>query len=493
MITSMVAVQLSIGEAYCAAARGAKAEIDALLSRIPATRRLGDPSAIALRAMKMAADGDVPGALSLLRRGLQHADHVSAQYLIDLYVPLLLGRAEFDEAEKTLEVVVPGDTVEELKPAIMALRGQVAACRGRDDESRELVRAAIEQCSMLENNFIVARVLSRAAFAAFYREDFAEAQERALEAARLFEALEVHKSAAQVYTILYAIAFEWSGNPEVARFYAQRISMKGRLAGDVAIENYGLVGQLEIAAESGDAKRFASLRGRLLANTLHEQFHERMSFVLCETLSQGWIGRFEVAKPAVVATRQAENRTLPERALCDALLAVISLSTWHVDEARRYARLSLTETAHRAAHEPVYETRRRSIARVLAAAVCVAIGDPSRARRSLTKVFDPDGRFAALMSPNGMSEDDVPPMFRGYARFLNVACEASKRYKPVFGLTNAELAVLRALPEGMTIAGLAASFGKSPKTIEAQVSSIYAKLNVTNRAQAIQRARDLGI
>jgi DNA-binding NarL/FixJ family response regulator len=45
----------------------------------------------------------------------------------------------------------------------------------------------------------------------------------------------------------------------------------------------------------------------------------------------------------------------------------------------------------------------------------------------------------------------------------------------------------------MTVATLAATLGKSPKTIEAQVSSIYAKLNVSNRAQAIQRARDLGL
>jgi DNA-binding NarL/FixJ family response regulator len=53
--------------------------------------------------------------------------------------------------------------------------------------------------------------------------------------------------------------------------------------------------------------------------------------------------------------------------------------------------------------------------------------------------------------------------------------------------------VLQALPAGMTLATIALSLGKSRKTVERQVGNIYAKLQVANRAQAIQRARDLGL
>ncbi len=45
----------------------------------------------------------------------------------------------------------------------------------------------------------------------------------------------------------------------------------------------------------------------------------------------------------------------------------------------------------------------------------------------------------------------------------------------------------------MTLATIASSLGKSRKTVERQVGNIYAKLHVANRAQAIARARDLGI
>jgi DNA-binding NarL/FixJ family response regulator len=55
------------------------------------------------------------------------------------------------------------------------------------------------------------------------------------------------------------------------------------------------------------------------------------------------------------------------------------------------------------------------------------------------------------------------------------------------------LEVLKALPAGMTLATIALSLGKSRKTVERQVGAIYAKLHVANRAQAIQRARDLGL
>jgi two-component system secretion system response regulator SalR len=60
-------------------------------------------------------------------------------------------------------------------------------------------------------------------------------------------------------------------------------------------------------------------------------------------------------------------------------------------------------------------------------------------------------------------------------------------------LTPAEIDVLRALPDGITLDAIAKTMGKSRKTIERQVGSIYAKLEVGNRAQAVQRAHELGI
>ena len=185
--------------------------------------------------------------------------------------------------------------------------------------------------------------------------------------------------------------------------------------------------------------------------------------------------------------------SLPERSICDALLAIAALSTWHVDLARRAARRTISQTSERSVKEPLFDARRRRIARILAAAVCFAVGDTVRGRRALSRSVDPEQKFAAIMGADGVDESEVPAMMRGYAMFLNEACRAASRARPSHHLTEAELEVLKALPTGMTLATIASSLGKSKKTVERQVGQIYAKLHVGNRAQAIARARDLGI
>jgi DNA-binding NarL/FixJ family response regulator len=125
--------------------------------------------------------------------------------------------------------------------------------------------------------------------------------------------------------------------------------------------------------------------------------------------------------------------------------------------------------------------------------VCIVLGDTVRGRRALSRSVDPEQRFAGIIGSDGIDEAQFPAMMRGYAMFVNEACRAANRARPAHQLTEAELEVLKALPTGMTLATIASSLGKSRKTVERQVGNIYAKLHVANRAQAIQRARDLGL
>jgi DNA-binding CsgD family transcriptional regulator len=260
------------------------------------------------------------------------------------------------------------------------------------------------------------------------------------------------------------------------------------------MENLGVLAQFDIAAEAGDVRRMRSLRGQILANPLNEQFYrERFSYTLSGVLALGWEGRFDAARVTLTSIRNSETLSLPERALLDALLAITALSTWHVELARRAARRTISQTSKRASKEPLFDARRRRIARILAAAVCIAVGDTVRGRRALSRSVDPEQRFAGIIGSDGMREDEAPAMMRGYAMFFNEACKAARRARPSHHLTEAELEVLKALPTGMTLATIASSLGKSRKTVERQVGNIYAKLHVGNRAQAIQRARDLGI
>jgi LuxR family maltose regulon positive regulatory protein len=60
-------------------------------------------------------------------------------------------------------------------------------------------------------------------------------------------------------------------------------------------------------------------------------------------------------------------------------------------------------------------------------------------------------------------------------------------------LSKAELRVLRYLPTNLRGPEIAAELCVSPNTIRAHLHNIYAKLGVHSRANAVKRARDLGL
>jgi DNA-binding CsgD family transcriptional regulator len=482
---------VAIEEFYAAAALGRRSAIDELLARFPASVRIRDPVAIALRAMKAATGGDVPGGVALLRRASTHCDAPTRRYFLDLLIPLLVNTAQTDEAARLLAEMEPSG--DDLDAAFDALRALFAARNGEDAASIEHARVALDRARACENPVVIGRVLMRTSAAAFYREDLEEAQERSLEAARWHERLDAYTNAAHSYSVLWVIARDWLGDPDVSRFYARRMTMTANLGGDVTLENRGLIAQLEVAAESGDSRRFGSIRGRLLANPMSEQFlRERFSFSLAEALSAGWTGRFDIARANLKSVAKSTTN-LVDRATCEALLAVCALTTWHLDEARSHARRAIGMTAERTQKEALNNARARKIARFVASAVCIILGDTVRGRRALSRKFDPDGQFTALISTEGVDEIRIPALMRGYARFINMACREATLRRPQIGLTEAESEVLALLPDGTSVAIIAQALGKSRKTVEKQLGSIYAKLHATNRMEAMRRARELGI
>jgi len=60
-------------------------------------------------------------------------------------------------------------------------------------------------------------------------------------------------------------------------------------------------------------------------------------------------------------------------------------------------------------------------------------------------------------------------------------------------LTASEKEVLTLMARGLDNSAIAATLQKSEKTVRNQVSSVFAKLGVNSRAQAIVLARDCGL
>ena len=70
---------------------------------------------------------------------------------------------------------------------------------------------------------------------------------------------------------------------------------------------------------------------------------------------------------------------------------------------------------------------------------------------------------------------------------------ARSRTKEATTLTTAELGVLRLLPTHLSLAQIADQHVVSRNTVKTQVASIYRKLGVNDRTEAVDRARAQGL
>lgn len=61
------------------------------------------------------------------------------------------------------------------------------------------------------------------------------------------------------------------------------------------------------------------------------------------------------------------------------------------------------------------------------------------------------------------------------------------------GVTSREHEMLHALADGLTNKEIARRFDVSPNTVKTHVSSLYEKLEVSRRTQAVQKAKDLAL
>jgi pimeloyl-ACP methyl ester carboxylesterase/DNA-binding CsgD family transcriptional regulator len=107
----------------------------------------------------------------------------------------------------------------------------------------------------------------------------------------------------------------------------------------------------------------------------------------------------------------------------------------------------------------------------------------------------PSARFVPLESRNHVLLADEPawPQFlQEFRSFVGNSGSISSALGRS-GLTTSEYEVLTLVARGLSNVTIASALAKSEKTVRNQVSSIFAKLGVQSRAQAIVLARDAGI
>lgn len=107
----------------------------------------------------------------------------------------------------------------------------------------------------------------------------------------------------------------------------------------------------------------------------------------------------------------------------------------------------------------------------------------------------PSARFVPLEGRNHVLLSNEPAWTRFLEEFRAFVGNDGRRTNALHqsGLTGSELEVLELIARGLDNGMIAEALAKSEKTVRNQVSSIFAKLGVRTRAQAIVLARDAGL
>jgi DNA-binding CsgD family transcriptional regulator len=489
----LMSIGATIEDFWRIATRGSHTDMQSFLKVVGSPNR---SAAITFAAQGMDAifGGDVSSGAQLMERAIRVATPEESEYIVDIVLPIHTSRGDFEVARAHLDCCE--GRVACLVPSFIAFRALLEGERGKAADSRKHAAEALSLLNSFDDPLLRGKTLNRTAMAAYFRWDFDEAYEHGLQAAKAHLAGSSHRNVAIVYSMLYTIAAAHYQDEERATYLAIEGRKHARLAGDVALENNFLVKELGIALCAADAVRVESLLAAYDCGSLGPQFSgESFGIYLVRAVRHGWQKRFDAVGPVLKTMRDNPNLSLAEKSLCDVLEALVCVASSDLGRARALLRLALSQTISPHRSERINDAFFRRGARTLAALACICIGDVVRgwtvlkSRESLARFRD----LAELVGVSGLDEDIVQPMLRGYVRFLNAALATARAERPRVNLTDAEFDVLRALWDGSTVVGVARALGKSPKTVRCQLSSIYQKLEATNRIQALRRAAELGL
>ena len=159
-------------------------------------------------------------------------------------------------------------------------------------------------------------------------------------------------------------------------------------------------------------------------------------------------------------------------------------------------------------HRPValFERWARVEALILDATARDRLGDRRAVEESLERALElaePEGLiFAFMFWPSRELLERHPKHRSAHGAFISTILDTlAGRAAPQRGsveplrdeLSDAELRVVRFLPSNLTASGIASELFVSTNTVRTHMRHIYAKLDAHNRAEAVERARELGL
>ena len=494
---------------------GRSATRSELLSRFPAGMLAADPELAALAAADRRVAGSLPeaeGYLALAERmsaSVPKGRRARFQALL-VIVPLGLARARNDPdavaeaAQRLLALADSPHTIEAgvgeegLRATALVELGAAELWSGRLEAAEHRLEQGLGEARRIGQPWLELRALSHLAILGSVRSvSIGEQRGReAIELARTHGWEETARAAATAYVALANVTL-WRGQLAEAEGWLDRAQRVLRRSAEPTTEIvvYAVRAMLE----------FARVR--------HEEAMTAQRAV--ESIQRGFaaphiVARTSEALKLEMLVRMGETE-LVQRALDDMDEDVRATGAMRVVEAT----LRVAEEDPAGAAEalspifaaPIDDPRWEIQALVLKASAEDALGDTGASSRALERALDlaePDGmllpfllhptsgllqRHSRLRTTHASLISEIQNLLAGRAPAPRPK-NAAPLQEP---LSETELRVLRYLPTNLRGPEIASELFLSQNTIKAHLRNVYAKLGVHSRADAVKRARELGL
>ncbi len=445
-----------------------------------------------LTAIAQQYEGDVDGAVRTLRHALRKAGDPDRGAVADLLAPILVMR---DRAEERAEVEALADVLAdgEWSASAHSFRAMLAALAGERAEARRQHELAWTALSERDSAIVRFRVLQRLARVSFLLHDYERALDLAASSAALCRSVGAWRAAAGSYSIVYLVHHNVTGDVLEADRCVRLWTEAARKSEDVSFERVALVSEFEIAVQLGDEQRALVVDRAIKSRLLPEQYAEQFAYAYSSALLRGR-GDLRGMRSILQIVREVP-RTRGEWALCTALIALTEAAEGDDAAARTSFRSACARLGRLRASDPAHERRYRRLARAVLCTAGMILGDDVRARRILEAQESRTGEGEELLPAlvRNDNTDAADHRVRGIAAVLRHAWRERRRGEVPADLTDAEMSVLTLLGQGWSAGRIASETGRSVNTIYNHTRAILSKLDASRAAEAVARARALGI
>jgi LuxR family transcriptional regulator, maltose regulon positive regulatory protein len=500
---------------------GQAATIHELLAGFPAEARAADAELAALAAADELARGSLEAAERYLGLAERASASVSAgqrgQFQVLLGVVRLLHArqrgnplASAEEAERLQAAAEAPEAAQcDLAPTARAGLGQdlralalislgsTAVWTTRFEEAERHLEQGVALARRIGRPFLEFSGLAYLAQVEIYR-SFARAAERSMQAVELAERHGwSEESAAGIAYVVLGVTSAWQGRPEEAEAWIQRAERAVRAEAEPAAGQavHYVRGMLELA-RGRDADALAAFQAA-------ERLAGRLAAPMLVAGTRAWLLQTLVR---LGETERAEQTLagLGDQDRDDGAMR-ISLATLRLAQDNPHAAV--------AALGPVLDGSALVLPRIwlvqaflLEAIARDALGDQGAAGGAVERALDlaePDGVLTmfllhpvpGLLERQARQRTAHPALIAEILSLLAGQAPAPPAgpRPPLEPLSDSEIRVLRYLPTNLTGPEIAGELYVSPNTVKAHLRHLYAKLGTHRRAEAVARARALGL